>query len=430
MKKVLSLILVTVLISICGCSLEKQTESFSFSDAAKDKKEKNITLKIIQYKVEVADVFRKMEADFEKENPGIKLSFETFGGGVDYEAALMAKFQSGENPDIFVNEGYEKINPWIERVEDLSDQPWVKDLIDGSTEAVRRDGKLLGMPINIEGYGFAYNKALFDKAGITTIPNTLTSLENACKKLKAAGIQPFSNAYGEWWVLGMHNFNVPLAHQSNARKFIADIASRKMKFADNPTAAGWIRLLDLTLKYGQKDPAATGDYTSAVAVFAAGKAAMIQQGNWIQPDLDKVDENLDVGFMPIPLSDIPDDKICAGTPNYWIVNSDSAVKEDAKAWLNWLVSSETGKRYLIEELKFIPAFKSIQTDKMKGLNTALLEFVSDGRTYGWEFPKLPGAAAIRIGNSMMKYLSGQMTAEELNNDVDNAIIENSDGVVN
>ncbi|WP_156337225.1 ABC transporter substrate-binding protein, partial [Paenibacillus dakarensis] len=64
------------------------------------------TLKIFQFKVEIAEAMNKMKEEYEKEHPGIKLDIQTVGGGSDYGAALKAKFQSGEEPDVFNVGGY------------------------------------------------------------------------------------------------------------------------------------------------------------------------------------------------------------------------------------------------------------------------------------------------------------------------------------
>jgi raffinose/stachyose/melibiose transport system substrate-binding protein len=257
----------------------------------------------------------------------------------------------------------------------------------------------------------------------------MTALEVTCEKLTASGIQPFSNSYAEWWALGTHSFNIPLAHQPDPQKFIDDIAAENIKFKDNPIASGWVKLLDLTVKYGQINPTTTGDYTTSVSTFLSGKAAMIQQGNWIQPDIDKFNVNIDVGFIPMPVSDNPEEKVNAGIPNYWVVNKESKVKDEAKAWLNWMVTSETGKHYIVDELKFIPAFKSIKPTNYKGLNAALYEYIAAGKTYSWEFPKLPGGATELIGAALMKYLGKQSTVDELYEAIDKAIIEKAENAV-
>jgi raffinose/stachyose/melibiose transport system substrate-binding protein len=431
MKKVLSLLTAIVFIftmlTACGTPAADDKPGSSAPAAGAQTSSsapaKDATVFFFNMKVEIADALAKMIPEFEKENPGIKVKLETVGGGADYGAALMAKFQSGDAPDIFNCTGFADLTKWLDKCADLTDQPWVSDMVAGANIPIERDGKIYGLPLAVEGFGFAYNKDLFAKAGITTLPNTLATLEEACEKLQAAGITPFSNSYAEWWVLGLHNINVILSQQPDPQKFIDDIAAGNASIKNTPVTAGWTKLLDLTVKYGQKNATTAGDYATSVANFSSGKAAMIQQGNWIQPDLDKVDENLNVGFLPMPIGDTPEDKINAGIPNYLSVRKDSKVLEQTKTFLNWMVSSDTGRRYLTDELKCIPAFKSIKSSTFKGLNAALIEYTSQGRTYPWVFPRLPDGAGQLIGDAMMKYLGGQSTADEMYAAIDKAIAD-------
>ncbi len=46
-------------------------------------------------------------------------------------------------------------------VEDLSDQEWLKNAVDGSLDDVTLDGKVYGIPVSVEGYGLVYNKEIF-----------------------------------------------------------------------------------------------------------------------------------------------------------------------------------------------------------------------------------------------------------------------------
>ena len=132
----------------------------------------------------------ELKVEFEKEYPNIKLDIQTVGGGADYGAALKTKFASNDAPDIFSNGGDAEMEMWIDRLEDLSDQPWVNDLVDMAKEPMTKDGKVYGMPMNLEGWGYIYNKDLFEQAGITELPKTYAQLEDAAKKLEAAGITP------------------------------------------------------------------------------------------------------------------------------------------------------------------------------------------------------------------------------------------------
>ena len=46
-------------------------------------------------------------------------------------------------------------------VEDLSDQEWLKNTVDGSLDDVTLDGKVYGIPVSVEGYGCIGKWTLF-----------------------------------------------------------------------------------------------------------------------------------------------------------------------------------------------------------------------------------------------------------------------------
>ncbi|WP_248930322.1 extracellular solute-binding protein [Paenibacillus hamazuiensis] len=409
----LSLVLTTSIVA--GCAKKEQTPAAGGNTAAGGK---NITLKMFQFKVEIAEPLAKLAAEYEKANPGVKIQIDTVGGGSDYGAALMAKFNSGDKPDLFNNGGFSDLDKWIEHLEDLSDQPWVKDLVDVAKEPMTKNGKLYGQPLNLEGYGFLYNKDLFAQAGITELPKTITQLEDAAKKLQAKGITPFENGYGEWWVLGNHFANLPFAYQQDPNAFIDSLNKGTGKIPGNPVFDQWIRLFDLQLAYGNKNPLQT-DYKTQVTDFATGKAAMTQQGNWTQLQLTQTNPNLKVGFLPMPISDDPaaNDKLFVGVPNNWVINKNSPNKEEAKKFLNWLVTSDVGKKYITNEFKFIPAFKTITGDEsvLGPLAGDIMRYSKDGKTLSWNWFKFPGGEATskKFAASMQAYIAKQMNKDQL-----------------
>lgn len=228
-----------------------------------------------------------MAKEYEAET-GVKVEVETHGGGEDYSALLKATLAAGEEPEIFNSSGWAGFDPYVDRATDLSNEPWAKDLVEASKPQISRDGKLLGMPMNLEAYGFTYNKDLFAKAGITELPQTLDELEAAAKKLKDAGIIPFALT-NEWWSMGIHTLNIALANQADPAAFIEEIKAGTKTFKDDPIMKEWVRLVDIMFANGQ-EKAITTDYNTQVAEFASGKYAMIQHGNWIQGMVDEVDQ--------------------------------------------------------------------------------------------------------------------------------------------
>lgn len=410
------LLVLTVVLAACGG--EKKTENTNTGTGNGAETEKQVVIKMFQFKVEIAEQLAQLIKEYEDLHPNVKIEIETVGGGADYGAALKSKFNSKDKPDIFNNGGFTDLDLWVEHLEDLSDQPWVENLVDVAKEPMTKDGKLYGQPLNLEGYGYIYNKDLFEQAGITEKPTTLQQLDEAAQKLQAAGITPFVNGYGEWWVLGNHFVNLPFAHQADADEYIAALNSGEAKITGNDVFSQWTDLFDLTLKYGNKNPLQT-DYNSQITEFATGKAAMTQQGNWTQVALTQTNADLNIGFLPMPINDdsAAMDKLPVGVPNNWVVHKNSPVKEEAKAFLNWMVSSDIGKRYITEEFKFIPAFNNIEADNevLGQLAADIIEYSQAGKTLSWNWFKFPSgeAASNEFGNAMQAYVGGQMTKEQM-----------------
>lgn len=401
----------------CGGGNDTPAAAGSAPGAASPAAKKNVTVKIFQFKVEIAEQMNRMKAEYEASHPGVKLEIETVGGGADYGAALKAKFAANEAPDIFNVGGYSERDVWLEHLEDLSGEPWVKNVVEVAKEPMLKDGKLYGMPLGIEGYGYVYNKDLFAKAGIKDTPKTLSQLEEAAKKLQAAGITPFANGYQEWWILGLHNLNVAFANQKpNPDAFIKGLNDGTQKFKGNAVMESWLKLLDLTLKYGNKNPLTT-DYNSQVTLFAKGETAMMQQGNWTQVQINGINPNIKLGLLPMPIGEdaAEGDKILTGVPNNWVVWNKSKAKEEAKEFLNWMVSSDAGKKYITKEFKFIPAFTNIPADPadLGDIAADITRYSKDNRLLSWNFMKFPDGAGQEFGASMQAYAAGKSSKEQL-----------------
>ncbi|UJF32765.1 ABC transporter substrate-binding protein [Paenibacillus hexagrammi] len=385
--------------------------------ATEPAKKKDVSIKVFQFKVEIADALNKMAQEYEKET-GVHVDIETHGGGEDYGALLKAEFASGSEPEIYNNGGYAALKPYMDRAVDLSNEPWAKDLIDSAKLPTTVDGKLYGMPMNTEGYGLIYNKDLFAKAGITETPKTLSQLTDAVKKLQAAGITPFETT-NEWWSLGIHLVNVAFANQDNPAQFIEDLKAGKTTIKGNKQFEDWANVVDLIFKNAQKNMLTT-DYATQVADFAAGKAAMMQQGNWVQGDIDKVNAKLNLGVLPLPIND-KEGKVYIGVPNNWIVNSKSAHPDEAKKFLNWMVASETGKKYLTQEFKFMPAEKNIPATPEQIGQIAAATQAQAATALGWHWDRFADGTTQGFGAAMQEYQGGKINKDQLLEKLDKAV---------
>lgn len=419
MKKPKNLMLVSVLlimsllVAACGNGNSASGTNTGGESQGSGKQEQK-TVTIFQFKTEIVEGLNELKVEFEKEYPNIKLDIQTVGGGADYDAALKTKFASGDAPDIFSNNGYAKLDMWEEKLEDLSDQPWVGDLVPLAAEAITKGDKVYGLPLDLEGFGFVYNKDLFAQAGITDPPQTYSELEEAAKKLQAAGIMPFANAYQEWWLVGSQGISVAFANQDDVDGFIKGLNEGTSSIVGNQHFADWAKLMKLTLDYGNKNPLTT-DYNTQVTMFANGEVAMMQQGNWAQTMIDGITPGMNIGVLPMALSDDAEktSRVTIGVPVNLVVNKDSDAKEEAKTFLNWLVTSDAGKEYIVKKFKFIPAMTTIEAtpEDMGAIATDLVNYVEAGKIYAHQAGKYPDGVAQEFGSAIQQYLAGKSDVE-------------------
>lgn len=397
---------------LTGCS------SDSSSSGSGDK----VTIDVFQFKVEFKDQFEAVAEKYEKENPNVDINITTVGGGEDYGAALKSKFASGKEPAIYNVGGPQDVEDWKDKLADLSDTEASKAALEGTLDGVTTDDKVLGLPYNQEGYGLLYNKEIFEKAGIKAEEITTTeALEKAVKTIDSKkdelGIKAvFALPGKEKWVTGLHSSNVFLSPEFDENIMNAYNAdSVDFKYGDQ---FKWY--IDLSNKYSIQ-PTVSLDYSQQVEEnFSLGKVAMIQQGNWVYSSIEGIDEEFaqeNVGILPIPVEGYKEDSLPVGIPMYWGVNSnkDEKVIEASKDFLDWLYTSDEGKKTVLEDFSFIPAYEGYDSSKIADpISREVYEYATEGKTIGWVFMGYPtGWGENKLGVNIQKYLSDEMTWDEL-----------------
>ena len=408
MKKVFAILLTAVLLA--GSALSGQHQAAAASVLSGEKQ----TVVLYNNKIEIVDALDRMAATYNSLHENVEIIVDTTGSD-DYAPAIRTRFAGGEAPDIFVITGTEQMLLWFEYLEDLSGEPWVGDMVDVAKPMITHDGKIYGFPFGIEGYGFMYNKDLFQQAGITQLPKTPDELEEAVEKLKAIGIEhPFVDTFGSWYQAGMFWFSAAIAQQPDPFAFIDGLNSGAETIIGNEAFRGLANMIDISFS-NCRNPLNT-DFATQVATFAGGSAAIASGGTWNQPTLDDANPGLNVGLMPYPLmADASDnDVLFAGVTNYWSVNVNSPAKQAAKDFLTWLATDPVGQRYLTTETQNIPAFYSVPVDNVAigWLGQALAEYQSDGKIRGIYNSLYTFAATQEFGTIIQKYAAGNINQDQ------------------
>ena len=300
-------------------------------------------------------------------------------------------------------------------LEDLSDQKWTADMVDISKPDITHEGRIYGFPVGIEGYGYMYRADLFKQAGIETAPKNLDELRNCAGRLKDMGVTPFVNTWGAWYQAGMFYMNAAIAQQEDPYAFIEGLNAGENLIEGNEA---FIRLAEMIkLDFDNCDSPLNTDFAAQVSKFGSGTAAMACGGTWNQPSLDDVDPDMEAGLIPMPFmeKDEDNDVLYAGVTTYWVINKDSAVKDAAKEFLNWLVYDEEGQSFLVTELKNIPAFSNITTgtDSIGPLGQTLLSYLEEGKVKGIYNSRYPAGTVQAFGTSIQKFAAGNISQEQL-----------------
>ena len=397
MKRLLTVILIA-LIAISSAAAGGSGE-------AADQK----VIRICQFKVEIADDLQRLAEEYE-ELTGIRVEVESTSSD-GYQTLLRTKFAGDEAPDIFNNEGFSQMAEWSEYLADLSDEPWVADMVPQAVEGASIDGRIYGLPLYFEGYGWCYNPKMFEEAGITELPKTLDEFDELCTKLEAAGFAPIGLPFGSSYNPGRFMFNVAVAHQENPTEFIEAAKRGEIDFVNDEIMNEWVDMLDVCLKHAYKNPLDM-DFSGQISSYAFEEVAMTManNGGWIS--FTEMNPEIDADYMVVPINNDPafNDVLYAGPSTYWVVNKNSPVVEEAKDFLEWLVTSERGQYYLTDVFGFVPGLStmSVSEEQVGPLSAAVSEAIVEGRALGWEWPKYPNGAADEIGDAIIAYGAGEL----------------------
>jgi raffinose/stachyose/melibiose transport system substrate-binding protein len=128
-----------------------------------------------------------------------------------------------------------------------------------------------------------------------------------------------------------------------------------------------------------------------------------------------------MAFMPLPLAG--NDRLAVGVPSWWCVNSQvsDARKKLAGDFVEWLYNSDTGKKYLYDEFKFIPVVQGASASSLDPLSADVSRFVLADKIIPWAFNFWPaGIIEVHLAPVAQQFFASKMSANEFLAALDNA----------
>ena len=348
---------------------------------------------LVQNKVEIDAALQAYAAAYTAET-GKNVKVITAGGSSDYNTALKAEFASGKEPDIFVIEGPTGYELYKDKIADMTGADWTQ-----YTAAAYMDGdKVVGFPVSVEGYGLAYNadilaKAEIDPATLTNVDAYMAAFEKLDSMKADLGLDAVvsmvaGTAPGMTWVTGLHNFNVYLTVglDRNDTSIIDQVMQGQV---DEERFHQYCEYVALIFQYSDPEMLLNGTQDMQLAAFANGKTAFYHQGNWMDPNIVALGVDFPMAYAPHAFLHEDTDGILVNAPSWYVVNQNAGNVDEAIEFLNYMVTSELGQNYMVNEAKMVPAFTNVTLAPATPLSKSVMEWNAAGKTYSWQQYKLP-----------------------------------------
>ncbi|MFT4030007.1 MAG: sugar ABC transporter substrate-binding protein [Protaetiibacter sp.] len=304
--------------------------------------------------------FKTMIGQYEEKYPDVTVDYITVPAD-DFATKLQTMIASKQTPDVFYLQP-EKVMPYADvgLIADLSayvddnevfdiDNVWANAInmyrYDGTTPG---EGAVYGLPKDIGPFALAYNKDLFDAAGITAPtdddPWTWDEYVEAAKTL--------TTGEGADKVYGSGGYSLESAVWSNGADWLnADHTEVTVTDPAFVEALQW--MADLSLVEGvvptPEEQSSMGDYDR----FVSGKLGMMGIGPWNQGGL-WTDASFEWDLMPWPVSpNTGEEAIWYGGIGFAVSNASEYV-DDASNLAAFLAFNEDAQRTNIEKGQAIP----------------------------------------------------------------------------
>lgn len=345
------LFLILAGLALTGCGNRQQT-------AAQPENEENVTeeaepeeiggtLVVYTNRPDMVETkFAEYKAIFEQDNPGTEIVFKAYS---NYDQDVSEKLEQGEYGDVLLipkNLEPEKFSTYFEpfgTVEELSETYNEQYL-----HAAEQDGIVYGLTQYAMPQGIAYNKKVFEKAGMIELPRTPEEFLKGLEAIAALEPKVVPIFIGqrrtkslEWWQKQALGQQQALGVMSGN----ADISSTQTVMEDKPFAKGEpaynvCKLLYDIVKQGLSEEGKrslnwkqvremlNNGEIGCVPVEWSELSAMQEAG----PNPD------DIGYMPFPYTF--DVQYAATELEYcYAINKNSEKKATAQAWIDYMLNS-------------------------------------------------------------------------------------------
>lgn len=326
-------------------------------------------LKVLTHRTDIVDtVFADYVTEFNALYPNITINYEAV---TDYAQDMTMRLTTDDWGDICMiptTVDKDELPNLFTSYGDLTEL----DKIYNFNNNFSYDGDVYGIASTGNAQGIVYNKAVFEEAGIDTLPTTPDEFLDALQQIKdnTDAIPMYSN-FAAGWTMGAWD-----AYIGGGATGSADFMNRELVHGENPFAdrgdmtgpyAVYYTLYEATARGLIEDDPTTTDWEGSKGMINNGDIGVMVLGSWAVTQMQEAGPNADdIAYMPFPIT-VDGKQYASAGPDYtYGINAN--VSDDEK------IASMLYVKWLTEESNFAYDQGGIPIDKTAEFPPTLAAF--------------------------------------------------------
>lgn len=363
-KRTLCAIMASALVaSFAGCGSSGQSGSASAATGSADGEKTVIAMVHYMGEQTKRDALDLLIEAYQEKNPNVEFDVQTVSSE-QYVTTYKTRIQANDALDLFFGKP-QALTEFVNggHFMDLTGEPLLDNLQDILVDECTIDGKVYGVPLDMQVKGAFYNKSMFEEMGVE-VPTTRTEFLNVLETFNDAGILPLTHAYN--FIHGpFHELDTiftPMTVVNGAQSTWLDSQNNGVPLAGNETVKESLELFKILASYKDAGDASL-DQTQAVQNFAAEQRPIYINGGWLMGDVATANPDTDFGVFPTPWSENPEEnKLWAGIDDVFIVSSKTEIKDQVLDFLAF-ITSEEGAKIWMDTAKLMPGNTNVDVSE-------------------------------------------------------------------
>lgn len=372
-------------------------------------------------------IFGEIKEGFVKKYPWITIQDDSVNEESAYLNILNTSIATGDMPNVFYVPTvmgcleYAKSGIILDVSEMLEDEEWAGGFNEGVFDAF--DYSSFGIegtyavPFSLGIEGVYYNKAIFEKAGIEKVPETMDEMYDVIEKLKAIGVVPFAVGADETWRAG-HVLNWQ-TYKTAGVKHTMDIGARTASWTDPEMVESLQNYMNLKEAGAFPENYEGLTYQEEQSMFFQGDAAMVLNGTWFIGDCNASEISEDIGMFAPPYYADKEEFKTDGIvyPQAFCLDgtAEGAEKEAEILFVKYMTSALWQEK-MANEIEIIPVRHDIDTSGIDSdsLFYQAMDIAGGMQLYAGDTTDYEPIAAMLdvVRNTLIGMSLGQMTPEE------------------